>query len=334
MLTRFQISHCMVVGFGITIAAFSTGLHYAGYYYLTVQDSRANTEDRISMGFLYLFMGVIVSSAVLPACLTLLWGGMNKQSAMWSPPVGLTLSLVSWIVTAQKLFGELTIDSLGANYPMLAGNVVALVSPCIIVPILTFVYGVGELSLITTNAPYWVTAAELTVSSDRYNWESMNDIRRGEDDDLIDSAHADPELIPGLAIQTASHSDAEQEKLLRNSKVAKWLTGIMTVALLILWPFPMFGSGYVFSKKFFTGWVVVGIVWVVSAFGCVGIYPVWEGRMSIGRVIKAITSDITGKRPPGVYHINGVSVDTVESDAQKPSGMATEKAEAMKSKRI
>jgi Na+/proline symporter len=95
------------------------------------------------MGFLYLFMGVIVSSAVLPACLTLLWQGMNKQAAMWSPPLGLVLSLIAWIVTAHQLSGELTVDTLGANYPMLAGNVVALVSPCIIVPILTLTCGAG-----------------------------------------------------------------------------------------------------------------------------------------------------------------------------------------------
>lgn len=112
----------------------------------------ANRVDRISLGFLYLFMGVIVSSAVLPACLTLLWGGMNKQAAMWSPPVGLAFSLVAWIVTAQRLSGELTVDTLGANYPMLAGNVVALVSPCIIIPVLTLIYGVGKSVLITTNS--------------------------------------------------------------------------------------------------------------------------------------------------------------------------------------
>jgi Na+/proline symporter len=28
---NFQMAHCMVVGFGLAIAAFSTGLHYAGY---------------------------------------------------------------------------------------------------------------------------------------------------------------------------------------------------------------------------------------------------------------------------------------------------------------
>jgi Na+/proline symporter len=122
------MSHCMVIGFGMVMAAFSTGLHYAG----------------ISMGFLYLFMGVIISSAVLPACLTLLWGGMNKWAAMLSPPLGLACSLIAWLVTAQKESGSLSVATLGANYPMLAGNVVALLSPCIFVPVLTYALGVGK----------------------------------------------------------------------------------------------------------------------------------------------------------------------------------------------
>jgi hypothetical protein len=108
------------------------------------------------MGFLYLFMGVLVSSAVLPACLTLLWDGTNKQSVTCSPPIGLVLGLVAWIVTAQQLFGELTVDTLGSNYPMLAGNLVALLSPCIIIPVLTLVYGIGEFSFIPTMLNFFV----------------------------------------------------------------------------------------------------------------------------------------------------------------------------------
>jgi Na+/proline symporter len=143
------MAHCMVVAFGLAIAAFSTGLHYAGYCLIMfISVASANQRDRISMGFLYLFMGVLVSSAVLPACLTLLWNGQNKQSAMLSPPIGLVLSLIAWFVTAQQLSGELTVETLGANYPMLAGNVVALVSPCVIIPLLTLIYGVGEYYLL------------------------------------------------------------------------------------------------------------------------------------------------------------------------------------------
>jgi Na+/proline symporter len=50
-------SHVVVVGYGFFIASFSVGLWYAG----------------ISMGYLYLMMGVIISAAVLPATLTLVW---------------------------------------------------------------------------------------------------------------------------------------------------------------------------------------------------------------------------------------------------------------------
>jgi Na+/proline symporter len=64
-------------------------------------------------------MGVIISSAVLPATLTLMWSKQNKWAAMLSPPLGLVCSLTAWLVTASKESGSLTVDSLGANYPML-----------------------------------------------------------------------------------------------------------------------------------------------------------------------------------------------------------------------
>lgn len=64
-------------------------------------------------------MGVIISSAVLPATLTLMWSKQNKWAAMLSPPLGLACSLIAWLVTAQQESGILSVDSLGANYPML-----------------------------------------------------------------------------------------------------------------------------------------------------------------------------------------------------------------------
>ncbi|CZR59441.1 probable DUR3-Urea permease [Phialocephala subalpina] len=265
------MSHCCVLGFGLIMAAFSTSLHFGG----------------VSMGFLYLFMGVIISSAVLPACLTLLWSGLNKQAAMLSPPLGLCCSLVAWLVTCYKESGVLTVDTLGANYPMLAGNVVALLSPCIFIPVLTLIFGL-----------------------DHYDWESMRQIRKGDDHDLADAAGVDLELVPGEVNQSEAEYQSEQTKLLRASKIAKYLCLFLTLALLILWPFPMFGSRYIFSEKFFTGWVVVGIIWIFVALACVGIYPLWEGRKSMGHVFKAIYLDVTGRKHPRSYYAHGAG--TVE----------------------
>jgi Na+/proline symporter len=122
------ISHSCVAGFGIVMAAFSTGLFYAG----------------ISMGYLYLLMGVIISSAVLPATLTLMWKGQNFWAATLSPPLGLCCSIIAWLVTTAKLNdGAINVETSGANNPMLAGNVVALLSPAIFIPLFTLIFGVG-----------------------------------------------------------------------------------------------------------------------------------------------------------------------------------------------
>ena len=59
-----------------------------------------------------------------------------------------------------------------------------------------------------------------------------------------------------------------------------------TLFFLILWPMPLYGTGYIFSKQFFTGWVVVGIIWIFCSFIAVVIYPAWESRATIMRVTR------------------------------------------------
>jgi hypothetical protein len=113
---------------------------------------------------------------------------------------------------------------------MLAGNVVALLSPLIFIPVLTFAFG-----------------------KQNYDWESMKEIRRGDDSDLAAAAHIDLELTPGATSRSEEAEAAEQAKLKKAAVIARSLTVFMTLALLVVWPMPMYGSGYIFSKKFFTG---------------------------------------------------------------------------------
>lgn len=60
----------------------------------------------------------------------------------------------------------------------------------------------------------------------------------------------------------AAESELEQKKLKRASIIANSMTGVLTIALFILWPMPLYGSEYIFSKKFFTDWVSVGMLWL------------------------------------------------------------------------
>lgn len=282
------------------------------------------------MGYLYLMMvftsplyhfarlltetqGVIISSAVLPATLTLMWDKQNLAAATLSPILGLASSLIAWLVTAKKQYGNLSVASTGAKYvlnsnpnfcrsklilptppsnPMLAGNVVALLSPIVFIPILTYAFG-----------------------PQNYDYKSMSLIRLGNDEDIAAAADTDVELIPGASNTSASELAFEQQKLKRASIIAKSLTGIMTVALLVLWPMPMYGTGYIFSKKFFTGWVSVGILWLFCSAFCVGLFPLWEGRGSMANTMRGIVRDLSGKRGA---KLRGRVVEGREESASPP----------------
>ncbi|PYI36640.1 urea transporter [Aspergillus indologenus CBS 114.80] len=251
------ISHMTCVVWAIAMAAFSTGLYYAG----------------ISMGYLYLLMGVIISSAVFPGAMTLVWKHQNWIAAAVSPPLGLAVSLIAWLVTAKKEYGDLTVTTTGSNYPMLAGNVAALLSPMIFSPVLTLIFG-----------------------SQNYDYESMRAIRKVDDTDV---AAADLEQIPGardeVAARTAAQEEEETRKLNRAAFYSRTLTVVMVVCFLLLWPVPMYGSAYVFSKKFFTGWIVVGLLWLFCTTCGVVVFPLYEGRKSMVRTVRLMTLDLMGR---------------------------------------
>jgi hypothetical protein len=239
-------------------------------------------------------MGVIISSAVFPGAMTLLWKGQNHIAAAVSPPLGLAVSLIAWLVTTKKQYGVLTVDTTGANYPMLAGNVAALLSPVVFVPLFTYVFG-----------------------PQNYDYESMRAIRKVDDSEVAAAAHVDIELVPGEATHAQDEDEEETRQLNRSAFYARTLTVFMAFSFLILWPIPMYGTSYVFSQKFFTGWVVVGILWLfITTFGVV-VFPLYEGRTSITRVARMMSLDLVGQRPK-VYR------GTKEAgDIATPSGVAT-----------
>lgn len=143
-------------------------------------------------------MGVIVFSAVISATLTLMWKRQNVVAATATPILGLFCSLTAWLVTTKKESGSLSVATTGTNNPMLAGNVVALLSPLHFVPILTYSFG-----------------------ADDYDYESMRSIRRGDDSDVAAAANIDFELVPGAANLPEAEEREEQSRLLHASKIAR-----------------------------------------------------------------------------------------------------------------
>lgn len=218
-----RTSHWAVFAFALVMSGFSVGLSYIG----------------ISMGYLYLLMGIIISSAVVPIVLAVTWKRLNLLAVVASPLIGFALAIGAWLGTAKHDFGELTVASTGANNPMLVGNVVALLSPVV------FVFGFT------------------IVRPANYNFQSMKQIQ------LDDNPNAEPEN-GGSSQALSLHNHpltrddllAQAQQLNKAGALALSIAAFLTFAFLVLWPMPMYGSGYIFSANFFTGWIVVGMIWI------------------------------------------------------------------------
>jgi hypothetical protein len=216
--------------------------------------------------------------------------GQNKWAASLSPILGLACALIAWLVTAKRECGNLGVECTGSNNPMLAGNVAALLAPIPLIAIFTLIFGL-----------------------DKYDWKSMMAIRRGDDHDITASAGLGEALeeIPSGEDNAEESSSAafeeERKKLTRAGKISKTATVVMTLAFLVLWPMPMYGSGYIFSKPFFTGWVTVGIIWIFCSFIGVGLFPVFESRATLARTARNIYRDLTGRSHPRTIHAQQVA---------------------------
>jgi hypothetical protein len=124
----------------------------------------------------------------------------------------------------------------------------------------------------------------------------MKSIRRSDDSNVATEANIELQPVSGAFNFSEAEALEEQSRLQRTSKIAKAITIALTLVLLILWPIPLYSSGYIFSKRFFTGWVVAGFVWLFSSFCCVGLFPLWEGRKSLVHTFRAITLDLRAPR--------------------------------------
>jgi Na+/proline symporter len=110
------ISRLVVVLFGVFMGCFSIILFELG----------------LNLGWVYLFMGVMIGSAVAPLWNLLTWkkaSGTGAVIAAWS---GLVLALTAWTSAAKIYGGSISIATLGSNSAMLTGNLVAILSSALI----------------------------------------------------------------------------------------------------------------------------------------------------------------------------------------------------------
>jgi Na+/proline symporter len=229
-----KVSRATIVAFGLGMGGLAVVLLSMG----------------LSLGFVYLAMGILIGSAVIPIALTILWSKTNKVAATAGAVIGLFCSTTVWVITASgaggfvESGGVIDLASLGNNYAMLFANITAILSGGIIAII-------GSLAAGKT-----------------FDW---NDLKTKIT--LVEVSAAD---------QAAAAED--EETLKRAFKFSLKGGGLMTLILIIAWPMPLIASGYVFELGSYAVWVAISVAWVSIAAAIIIFLPIIEARKGIAKV--------------------------------------------------
>ncbi len=52
----------------------------------------------------------------------------------------------------------------------------------------------------------------------------------------------------------------------------------------------MYGSNYIFSKGFFSAWIIVAIIWLWGTMFVAGFFPIIDGRAQLVEIWRALRS--------------------------------------------
>ncbi len=227
-----KVSRATIVGFGLGMGGLAVMLLYMG----------------LSLGFVYLAMGIIIGAAVIPIALTILWRRTNRVAATSGAIIGLGVALTTWLAVAASLpeyGGQINLDSLGHNYSMLFGNIAGILTG-------------GAITVIGSLA-----------TKSTFDWKDLK-----EKITLVELTEAESAQV------------TENEETLKKAfKFSLKGGGIMTLVLIIAWPMPLIASGMVFDILAYSAWVGISVVWVSVASFFIIFLPIIEARKGIAQVL-------------------------------------------------
>jgi len=206
----------------------------------------------LSLGFVYLAMGILIGSAVIPIALTITWSKTTRAGAVSGALIGVMGSLATWTsVAASEANGVVDISSLGGAFPMLYGNVVAILLSGLICVVVSL------------------------AQNKKYDWSQLNTQMKIVEGDMTEEAKAQ-----------IAQAEQDEETLKKAYKFSLKGGGILTIICVVIWPLPLYFSGYVFDIGFYGFWVSIAIVWVSVAAFTIICMPIWEARHGFAKVAR------------------------------------------------
>lgn len=301
------VSHAMICVFGATMAVFACVWNAAG----------------IDLGWLFLVMGLLIGGAVFPAAFAVTWRGQTRAGAVAGALGGLAVGLAAWLGTAKGLYGGLSVEATGREYPTLAGNLGAVGTGLVL--------SVGVSLLWPGERPFdWeatrginaaaavdggVSAAETTTTTVEGSSgattpttaaaaAAAKEEKEGNEKDVdakqaaaaaavdTDTGKVDDVHIIG---EPPAPVDDDPKSLRGAFRIACIASFVLTFIMDFLVPMPMFFAEYEFSKPFFTAWVVISFIWVFASTAISCVLPIVETAGFFGELWRSVVADFRGK---------------------------------------
>jgi hypothetical protein len=164
---------------------------------------------------------------------TILWRRQSKAAAILSPVLGLATGMAVWLGTASHFGGEVSVTSTGEVLPCVYGTVASCLSP--------IVYSV----LITLVRPQ------------DYDWDDFKKVKLSLEklDSDLTTAHHHQASSRGDdgSVEDGGGGAGDQKELKRSGRIAAFWAVATFLGHWVIWPLPMYGSGYTFGKKVCVG---------------------------------------------------------------------------------
>lgn len=205
-----------------------------------------------SLQYVYLAMGILIGPAVVPIALTVSWKKTNGMSVTLGSVGGLIAGILSWLTTTWFLYGQLSVDTTGDTIPLLVGNITSI----------SVGAGIAVIGSLAKPA--------------HFNFEVMKQRI----------------LVVDEKIRSIIEKDTDDSLLVRYGRFVRRYAVALSIVLVIVWPLPLYFSGYVFSLQTYTIWVWLAVTWAGIAACIIILLPLIESRAGILQVLKGISDTL------------------------------------------
>lgn len=234
------VSRIVIVCFGVFMGLFSILLNVMG----------------LNLGWVYLFMGVVIGSSVIPLWNMMTWEKASGKGAVISAWTGFALAVTGWLVGARIQGGSISVATLGTNEVMLSGNLIAICSSGII----HYIYS-------------------KFIDPQNFDFATLDSKLRLVEQDMS-----------GLGAE-----QQDKTELRKTKKWIKSRGYLLTFVLAIVWPVLSIPAE-IFTRDFFAFWVLISVAWGFGAAIVITFLPLFESQDEIISVLSGMYYAATGKK--------------------------------------